>query len=238
MQVNEVFQCQTLGIEDYLKDPCQLALYMALLASGTFFTGQDVSLDSESLRRMRSRVPVCQDIEKDAVGPVLVRYWLAAARSIIRTKALFTASPIVWQVQILCCKLLDDLGYDRAYSQDAADLATSVCSAGLHYGRLSSYHSGQKDQQQSCASQEAPEISPELELSFNRVEAAMLDICFWPFVLTGRSLLPEVQMQHPIEEKLVDLLSPLRRDVYMDGMDRPAHEHFRILTWGQSPNST
>lgn len=179
--------------KELAKMPFDFALYLMLLSLGTYTNLNVPPLDAPSMKRMQESISCTDDTNSEAL--TCVRFWLFAARSILKARPQWTASTEVWQAQIIGVLLLENLGLDVTVYEDLGHLARTTCQIGLELTECK-------------PSQDPSVVSVPPELLRGRIDAAVSDLSFWSLILNGQPLLHQSTIRHPNEDKVRRVTGP------------------------------
>lgn len=161
-----------------------------MLSLGTYSSEVVPFLPADLSRRMQSSMSDPQDYSSPAL--IYVRFWLLAARAIVRRRPEWTNSVELWQAQILISIMLQNLGHDGILLEELNVVSRFPC----HLAR-------------SSATVELSDPSNAgTEVSKADIDSAIGDLCFWAHALMGQPLLQDYVAARPADPDLDQLRGP------------------------------
>lgn len=155
--------------------PHGLALYLAMLSVGAYYSSRPVPLLPEEIENMRSgMLSSAPQLATEPINMICARFFVFAASSVLRLRSSSGATPELWQAHLAVITVLYNLGEDHKLSLQLIALIRSIVPSRLdnETEALVTTASGDKD-----ASTEKIRL---------RVEAAALDLDVWSSALAGR----------------------------------------------------
>lgn len=217
--------------------PHGLALYLAMLSIGSYYSNKPVPTTAEEIDTMRSgMLSSASQLPSEPINMICARFFAFAACSVLRLRSSSGATPELWQAHLAVITVLYNLGEDHKLSFQLSALTRSIAPSRL------------ENESEALVTATSADKDPNMEKIRLRVEAAALDLDFWSSALAGRqpvlsrgltdpSQLTVLTEQHGVLDSEDPALAPVDTHEILIPMLRASHlnkdhEHRATLTRG------